>query len=318
MRDRIGQTRRPRLPGVLCRSLLCSSVLCLSLLGWSGPARAQSATTTIGGQSITIPGSGFFAGVGGGLTGVNFGHQSLYAIGTSRDYKNGMVVSAGTAAGPGGADPATAITASPEIRLGYYAHIGASHWIWGVRASYQDLLANETLTDVGIPQSGVIAYAGLRTLQPFTGIAVVQTYRVQADSRFAAMPFIGRDIGPGFLYLGLGGSMTHATTAMDGLVGYATVNGQTQNVSGAPQNFSSAGWVMGAGITLGGTVFLSHDWFLDIAYRFDETAAQVGRYISSFTNSSTNPGITTVGNLYGQSSERIITNGVTVTINRKF
>ena len=314
MRYRIGRVRRLRIPGALCLSLAG-----WSLAGWSGAAWAQSAATTaLGGESIRIPGSGFFAGISVGLNSVNFGHQSIYAIGTSRNYQNGAVVSAGTAAGPGGADPATAITASPEIRLGYYSHIGASPWIWGFRTSYQDLLADETLTDVGIPQSGVIAYAGSQTLQPFTGVAVVQTYRVQADSRFGAMPFIGRDIGPGFLYLGLGGSMTHATTAMDGLVGYATVNGQTQNVSGAPQNFSSSGWVMGAGITVGGSFFITHDWFLDIAYSFDETAAQVGRYVSSFTNSSTNPGITTVGNLYGQSSERIITNGLTVTINRKF
>lgn len=272
--------------------------------GWMMPAEA--------------PRQAFFGGLGLGIQAVDFGHQSLYAIGTSRNYANGALVSAGSAWGPGSADPSTPVTGAPEVRLGYYRHFTASPWLWGFRVSYADLLAEATQSDVGISQAGVIAYAANRSDEPFTGTAVVQSYKVRADSRFGAMPFIGHDLGPGFIYLGLGGTMTHATTELDGLVGYATIGGENVNVSGAPQDFQSSGWVLGAGATLGGTYFLTRNWFLDIAYSFTETAAQVGRYISSFTNTTTNPGVTTTGGLYGQSSERIITHGITITINRAF
>jgi hypothetical protein len=292
------------------------ALLLLALLAVALPARAQGWMIP-----AEAPRSGFFGGIGLGIQGVNFGHQSLYAIGTSRNYADGALLSAGSAWGPASVDPATPVTAAPDIRLGYFRHFGTSPWLWGFRVSYADLLAEETVENVGIPQGGVIAYADTPSYQPFTGTAVVQTYRVTADSRFAAQPFIGHDLGalgPGFVYLGLGGTMTHATTEMNGLVGYATINGQNVNVSGAPQDFQSSGWVLGGSATLGGTYFVTHDWFLDIAYSFTETAAQVGRYFSSFTNTTTNPGVTTTGDLYGQSSERIVTHGITITINRRF
>jgi hypothetical protein len=269
-------------------------------------------------SSIEPPRSAFFGGIGFGINGVNFGHQSLYAIGTSRTYTDGGLTSAGTAWGPGSTNPMTPTTASPELRLGYYHHFGSSPWLWGFEVSYADLLAEATSYHVGIPQTGVIAYASTQSYVPFTGIAIMQSYRVKADSRFGAGPFIGYSVGPGFVYLGVNGSMTHAETDLNDLVGYAGVNGQTVNVSGAPQSISSSGWVLGAGATVGSDYFVTKDWFLDIAYHFEETAAQVGRYVSSFTNSATNSGVTTTGNLYGQSSERIITNSVTLTINRAF
>ncbi|HTI01527.1 MAG TPA: hypothetical protein VL752_11330 [Acidisoma sp.] len=300
-------------PPFLVRCAAGPGLLILALLALAQPGLAQGWIAP-----AAAPRSAFFGGVGLGIQGVDFGHQSLYAVGTSRNYAADALVSVGSAWGPGSVDPAIPVTTAPEIRLGYYRHFGTSPWLWGMRVSYADLLAEETVQNVDIPQAGIIAYASTQSYQPFTGTAVVQSYRVRADSRFGAMPFIGHDLGQGFVYLGLGGTMTHATTELNGLVGYADINGQTVNVSGAPQDFQSSGWVLGAGATLGGTYFLTHDWFLDIAYSFTETAAQVGRYFSSFTNTTTNPGVTTTGDLYGQSSERMITHGITITINRRF
>lgn len=305
----------PAAPLPLVRLVAGLGLLLLTLTAATAPTHARAQGWI---APAEVPRSGFFGGIGLGIQGVDFGHQSLYAIGTSRNYADGALVSAGSAWGPGSVDPATPVTGAPDIRLGYYRHFGASPWLWGFRVSYADLLAEETVDNVGIPQAGAIGYVASQQIVPFTGTAVVQTYRVKADSRFGAQPFIGRSLGPGFIYLGLGGTMTHATTALDGLVGYADINGQTVNVSGAPQDFQSSGWVLGGSATLGGTYFVTHDWFLDIAYSFTETAAQVGRYVSSFTNTTTNPGVTTSGNLYGQSSERIITHGITITINRRF
>lgn len=298
---------------LLWRLALLGLLLLAGLLGSRVHAHAQGWES-----SVTPPRSAFFGGAGFAINGVNFGHQSLYAIGTSQNYANGGLSSAGIAAGPGAVDPATQTTAGPSLRVGYYRHFSAGPWLWGFTASYADLLAQASNDGVGIPQSGVIAYSGVPGYLPFTGVAIVQSYRVTANSRFSAGPFIGYSIGSGFLYLGLGGTMTHVETDLNNLVGYASINGQSVNVSGAPQSLSSSGWVLGGSVTVGANYFVTRDWFLDIAYSFSETAAQVGRYLSSFTNGTTNPGVTTTGNLYGQSSERIITNSVTLTINRAF
>ena len=295
----------------LCR--IAVSLIVMTTAMATRQARAQSWQS-----NLEVPPSAFFGGIGFGINRVNFGHQSLDAIGTSKNYADGNLVSIGSAGGPGSVDPSNATTASPELRFGYYRRIGTSPWLWGFKVSYADLQAEETSINVGIPQAGVIAYASPRSLQSFTGVAVMQSYQVKADSRFSAGPFIGYTIGPGFLYLGVGGPLTHAETDLNDLVGYATINGQNVNVSGAPQSFASSGWVLGAGVTLGASYFVARNWFVDLAYSFAETAAQIGRYQSSFTNSTTNPGVTTTGNLYGQSSEKIMTNSITLTFNRAF
>ncbi len=90
------------------------------------------------------------------------------------------------------------------------------------------------------------------------------------------------------------------------------------NVSGAPQSFSSSGWVLGAGLTAGGTYILGRGWFLDLDYTFAKTATQIGTYSSDFVNSSSTPGVTTIGTLVGQSSENIVTDSITLTINKAF
>jgi opacity protein-like surface antigen len=300
---------------ILGRLLWQLSLVLLLLLAFAMCCRSQAQS---GPGSIGPPRSAFFGGLGFGINAVNFAHQSLVAVGTSQNYEDGALISAGVAGGSGFVDTTTETTASPEIRLGYYRHIGRSPWLWGFEGSYADLLAEATQEDVSIPQTGVIAYASTQSESPFTGLAIAQSERVTADSHFSAGPFIGYSLGPGFIYLGLGGTMTHAETDLNNLVGYAYVGGQSVDVSGAPQSFTRSGWVLGGNATIGGNYFVTKNWFLDIAYRFAETAAQLGRYVSSFTNSVTNQGVTTTGTLYGQSSEKIITNSMTLTINRAF
>lgn len=291
-----------------------AALLGMGVLAAAIPAQA----TSLWENSVMLPRSGFFAGLGIGVTAVDFGHQSLYAIGTAHTEAGGQLISIGTTAGAGSTDPATVVSPDPAVRLGYYRHFGDSHWLWGFRVSYEDLLASQTENNVAIPESGAYAVLPSQTIVPATGVALVQHYKVTADSRFGAMPFIGRDFGPGFLYLGLGGVMTHVSTALNGLVGYTSMNGQMDNDSGAPKDVSSAGWVLGAGVTLGGTYFLTHDWFLDIAYSFDETAAQLAPYVAGFINSTPQRGETTSGSLIAHSAERIVTQGVTLSINRHF
>jgi hypothetical protein len=279
----------------------------LTCLGLGLPAMAQTAAETTG-----VPAQSFFIGVGASYNAVNFGTQNIYAIGTSDNYSDGKLVSSGTAAGPGTVSLSTASTASPEVQLGYFRHIGDSPWLWGGKFSYTDLLASESAANVGIPQAGSFTYTESHE------VAVVNSYKAEANSRFSLMPFIGRSFGKGFVYLGAGATLTETQTELNGLVGYAVINGVNTNVSGAPQNFSSSGWVLGGAIDVGATYFLNDTWFVNVDYIFSKTAAQIGNYASNFVNSTTNPGVTTVGTLVGASGENVVTNSVTITINKAF
>ena len=74
--------------------------------------------------------------------------------------------------------------------------------------------------------------------------------------------------------------------------------------------------VGGAG-TVGGTYFLTQAWFLDLAYTYARTTTQTFNYFSTYTNTH-NPFGPTAGTLVGSSSGKVITQGITLTINMAF
>ena len=285
----------------------------LFCLGISLPAAAQ---TLAGGSDV--PNRAFFAGLGASYNAANFGTQNIYAIGTSNNYENGSLVSSGSAAGPGTVSMPSQSTGSASVQLGYFQHFAGSQWLWGAKFSYSDLRASATAEDVNVPQAGAFTYTASHEVVPFTGNAVINSYQTSVNSRLSLMPFIGRSFGRGFVYAGAGATLSETDTRLNGLVGYTVINGVNTNVSGAPQNFSSSGWVLGGAAMVGATYFLGSSWFLDLDYSFSKTAAQMGNYASSFVNPTSTPGVTTIGTLVGNSSENVATQSVTLTINRAF
>jgi opacity protein-like surface antigen len=92
------------------------------------------------------------------------------------------------------------------------------------------------------------------------------------------MPFIGYSFEKGFVYLGGGPTGSNTQTNIRSLVGFADINGVPTDISGAPQDFTGSGWVAGGAGTVGGTYFLSHSWFIDIAYTYARTTDQTFNY----------------------------------------
>lgn len=64
------------------------ALVCLALLSALATARAQA------------PAAGFFGGLGGSFSSVNFGNQSVFAVGTDNIFQNGALVASGSAGGP--------------------------------------------------------------------------------------------------------------------------------------------------------------------------------------------------------------------------
>ena len=51
------------------------------------------------------------------------------------------------------------------------------------------------------------------------------------------------------------------------MMGFADINGNRQDISGAPVNFSESSWVSGGAIVIGGTYFFDPQWFVAEFYK---------------------------------------------------
>jgi opacity protein-like surface antigen len=265
----------------------------------------------------TVPESAFFLGLGGSYNSTDFGTQDVYAVGTSSVFLNGALFSTGSAAGPGTVQMGTETKFAPTVQGGYFRKFSGSDWLWGFKFTYSDLASSSTVGNVLLPQAGSnTTVAGVTT--PFTGTAVARTYQTTIDHQITFIPFIGDSFEKGFVYLGAGPTLSHTRTNVNGLVGFANVIGIPTDISGAPVDFTGSGWVYGGAAMVGATYFLSPSWFLDFSYSYAMTARQTFNYSSAFINPNGVMNTTIVGTLVGNSSGRVITQGITASINKAF
>ena len=303
---------------------LILAVAGLIAAGGVANVNAQSANTSaersvgVTSPASDVPRTALFLGLGGGFTAVNFGTQDVFAVGTSNVYKNGSLISTGSASGPGKIDMSTEPTFAPSVQVGYFNKFSGSDWLWGAKFSYSYLGATSTVRDALLPQAGANTATGSNTPVPFTGNAVVRYYQTRLKHQIALVPFIGRSFKQGFIYIGGGPTLSQPEIKMTGLIGFADINGATTDVSGKPTNFASSHWVFGGAAVVGATYFVNASWFLDFGYTFTITGNQTSNFSSPFSNPDGAQGSTIDGTLVGSSSGRVITHGVGVTINRAF
>ncbi|UPY39120.1 outer membrane beta-barrel protein [Sediminicoccus sp. KRV36] len=270
------------------------------------------------GAEFAVPTHGLYIGAGGSLNVTNFGTQNVYALGLSDVYQNGVRVSSGSAAGPARVPMGSEVGFAPSAQIGYYQNFAESRWLWGVKAGYSYLGTTATTPNALLPQAGAYTYTQSGLTVPFLGNGVVRSYQTRSEHQVALTPFLGRSYERGFLYLGAGPTLTRLNTQLNGLIGFADINGNRSDISGAPQNFSSSGWVWGAMLVVGATYFVTPSWFLDFTYTASATQRQAGNYYSTFSNPNGPAGAITTGALIGNSSGGLVTQGATLTLNRRF
>lgn len=260
-----------------------------------------------------VPDSAFFIGFGGSANSVKFNDQDIQATGISDTYDtaSGALLASGSAGGPAvdvSLDSQTSL--SPMLQLGYFQHFAGSQWLWGGKFSYNYLSTSSTTKNFLIPQYGSFGAT------PFTGNAVVHSFETEIKHQMALVPFIGHSFADGYLYAGAGLTLSQINNKIDGLIGFADINGTRTDISGAPQNFSSSQWARGAIGTLGGTYFLDSSWFVDFSYDYAVTENRTARYDEPFTNPT--PTKTYTGSLIGSSSGTVTTQSLVFSINKAF
>ncbi len=273
---------------------------CLALFG---------GIATAGAQSSNVPATAWFVGLGGSYNSVNFGTQDLTTLGTSNTYSGGALVATGSAAGPASVTMPQQNSFAPSAQFGYFGHFTDSNWLWGAKFAYSYLNTTATYPTLVVPQAGSFTMGGTTT--PFTGNALAGSYQTLIDSQMSFLLFAGRSFDNFALYLGVGPSLSQTQTRINGLVGFADINGMHTQITSTPTDFSTSQWAWGGAVSLGVTYFLTPSWFLDFSYTYDATAKQTSSYFAPFTNATGN------GTLSGTSAGTVATQAVTVTINAR-
>lgn len=261
-----------------------------------------------------IPESAFYLGLGAAANDTSFNDWNVDATGLSDVYEDGVLTSSGSAGGPPlDLDLDSQWSFTPQVQLGYFDHFSGSSWLWGGKFSYNYLNSSSSRDDFLIPQFGTYGD------EPFTGNAFVQSMEVSIGHQFSFIPYLGHEFERGFIYAGVGPTLSQVKTDVTNLIGFADVEGRPRDISGAPQDFSSSDWVFGGAATVGVSYFVDRSWFIDLNYTFSATPEVDADYYSTFVNPSLDPdGPVIKGQLIGEATGSFGTHSLVLSINRAF
>lgn len=278
-------------------------ILC-ALMASAGPASAGE-----------LPDSAFHVGLGGSASSVSFKNQNIWALGISDVYNtsSGQLISSGSAGGPSViANLDTANQLAPSVQAGFFKKIAGSTYLWGAKLGYSYNDTSSTSSAFLVPQYGAFGST------PFTGNALIRSYQSNLKQQFNILPYVGKSFDRSYVYAGAGATYSQINSQVNGVVGFADINGQRTDISGAPQSFSANNWVWGWQASLGGSYFLDKEWFIDMSYTYGRTNSYTAALSGPFTNVSATSGRTYTGSLIGTASGYLTTNSVAVSINRAF
>lgn len=262
--------------------------------------------------SQEVPRAGFYAGIGASANAVQYQSQSVYALGISNVYSpSGALISQGTADGPPvNVNLPTVYNFSPTLQAGYFDHFQDSAWLWGVKFTYSYTNAQSTSDRFLIPQYGSFGTT------PFTGNAVVGSYKVNVKQQMSLIPYVGHDYGRGYFYAGIGPTVTQLDSSVNNVIGFADIVGTRTDISGQPQSFSQSQWVVGGAAMVGVTYYFDKSWFLDLNYTYAMTPSNTANYNGTFYNPD--PNRTYSGSLIGNSKGTTSTQSITLLLSKTF
>ena len=239
--------------------------------------------------------------------------QDMFASGVGNVYQTGTLIAVGEAGGPANPRQDTQLTFAPAAQLGYFAHFGASNWLWGAKVVYRYVDATATTPDID-PQAGTLTtVSGPNT---FTGHVVIGSYRTRLTHEIAFVPIIGHSLARSYVYLGAGPALFRTETKIDNAIGFAHLNGLVADVTGAGDYFASSQWVWGGVAQIGLSYYFDRNWIVDFNYSYAQTAKFKSNFSAPFA--STSAGYSFTGTLFVSPSQRLTDQSFTVSINMGF
>lgn len=291
---------------------IVTAVICLGTAGRAADTPAAVAPA----RTSNVPFEALFLGLGGSYGSTSFNDPYLYAQGVSEISQGGVPVAVGAAGGSTNPSLGSDGTLAPIVQFGGFRHFTDSNWLWGAKFSYGYLDASSNVANIPVPQSGSFKNLTDDPVTSFSGNVVVHSYESRITHQMSFVPFLGRSFEKLFVYAGAGPTLSQVKTSLDGVIGFAAINGTHENITGTPSNFASSEWVFGGAATVGVTYFLDASWFVDLNYTYARTASYGSSYSAPFSSSS--DGYDDVGILSGNYSGGVTTQAVAISINRAF
>ena len=128
---------------------------------------------------------------------------------------------------------------------------------------------------------------------------------------------VGQSFENSYVSFGAGPSLSQLKFDLDGMIGFAALNGHHDNITGKPSHFVSAPWVFGGSAVVGATYFLNRSWFLDLSYNYAMTQTHTGEFSQAPFATATD-GYEDAGVISGNYSGAVITQSFRFSINRAF
>jgi len=264
------------------------------------------------------PTAAWFGGVGGAYVHTDLKQSMLGVSNPTSVFQDGTLVAVGTAGGPAVPFGLSDDTFAPVGQLGYFEQFPGSSMLWGVKFTYLYSGADMQRREI-LPQAGEFTTVGGST-DTFTGNVLIGSSGTRAAHQLSLFTFFGQRFSSGFIYAGGGPVIMEVETEIRNAIGFADINGQHSDITGAPMNFSNREWVWGGGFQLGLTYFLSENWFLDLNYTWARTVQSSTTFSAQFSSSYVDDGatITTEGSANLVVGNRLTTQSVGLSLNRAF
>lgn len=263
--------------------------------GWA-PWNSQACHEHGAAAQATTPAGGFFIGAGAGYNHFSPRHSGIYATG-------------GT-----GVPLRDSNSIAPVGQIGYMGSIGGSPWLWGVKVTYNYVGGDGDARNALAPQGG-----GFQSNDPgatFAGNLLGRRYKVSLKHQFALLPMVGYSFGRIALYGGAGPGLSQTRCEMNGVIGFADINGNRQDITGSPVNFAKSHWVSGLAATAGVIWRLDDHWFIDAAYVYSRTSRTRDHFFAPFVNPSNGFVYTGVG--LGSHAASTVNHAVNLSLNYAF
>ena len=258
--------------------------------------------------------SGFYVGAGGSLNWTHFDQALQGVSGVTDVFLGPILIAQGQAGGPYFDFDRNKFGFAPDVQLGYIVPFADGPWQAGIKFTYK--YANiDSKENVSIPQTGSFTTIPGTTVN-FVGFVPISPAEINLRHQLALTATIGRPFGKFTIYAGGGPARFGVETNFINGVGFAVINGQVLNVTGAPVSASNNNWVWGGAAMVGATYALAPRWFLDVGYTYARSANFNIQDVVSFSNR--NGVLTSSGIAFLNAQERIINQSMVVTLNRQF
>ncbi len=272
-----------------------------------------STSAFAGGIEVPSNQTGLYVGIGGSYNSISF-YQFIEGAAASNVIQGGVVVATGQAGGISFPSRNNQSSFAPDVQLGYFQHFSSSDYLWGAKFSYQYLGTSFTQGPIDSPQSGT--FTTVSGPNSFTGNAIIRTSQNSINNEFLFLAYLGHSFTNSSVYLGVGPALFGTISKYNNATGYANINGNRMDVSGAPLNFSNSPWIWGGAAQVGATYYLSTSWFVDANYTYGFTGDYVVRNTSPFTNTNTSAGYNTTGTMVLRTTRQLSAQSLSVSINK--